>query len=301
MLGLAIGDALGAPTEFLTYENIRKRYGPQGLQGYNRVPAMFTDDTQMSMAVAEALIEAGASPLELLMASVRARFLEWLHSPDNFRFPGITTVNALQKLEEKGDWRTCGNPKSKGCGAVMRTAPIGYFYRKDPARLREAALAVGRVTHSHPTSDAATLAASWAVKLALEDVPPEKWVKSLLECARGISKECDECLKRAAEAPLFKDDHKAVQFICKDNSGWTAEEVLGTALYSVLRHPDDFRAALLLSVNTAGDSDSIGCVAGSLLGARLGAEAIPKEWVEGVERRADLEGLADRLVQCMTA
>jgi len=251
--------------------------------------------------VAEALIESGASPLDALMEGVCARFLEWLHSPDNFRFPGITTVNALKKLEESRDWRTCGNAKSKGCGAVMRTAPIGYFYRKDPARLREAALAVARVTHSHPTSDAATLAAACAVKLALEDAPPESWIKSLLESTRGISKESDECLGRAAEAPLFKDDHKAIRFICKDNAGWTAEEVLGTALYCALRHPDDFRACLLLSVNTAGDSDSIGCVAGALMGARLGADRIPKEWVQGVERSADLEHLADRLVQCREA
>jgi ADP-ribosylglycohydrolase len=208
MLGLAIGDALGSPVEFTDLDKIKKTYGARGIRDYIRDTGMFTDDTQMSMSVAEALIEAGRLPLEGLMEAVARRFIEWYESPDNFRSPGVSTKLACRRLLEGIPWRLAGDKGSKGCGSVMRTAPVGFYYRDDMARLREAAHNIGLATHWQPTADA---------------------------------------------------------------------------------------ACVLRSINNSGDSDSIGCVAGGLQGARLGVAAIPEKWVQGIERGADLEALADRL------
>lgn len=295
MLGLAIGDALGMPTEFLSLAEIRRRYGPQGLQTYVHGKGFFTDDTQMSMAVAEALIEAGNRPLEELMPVVVEKFISWRHSPDNFRAPGVSTLLAIDRLEGGKSWRESGSRNSKGCGSVMRTAPLGYFYRGDPVKMKEAAHAIGAATHAHPTADAACLAASYAVGLAFSGVPAADWPARISNETKGISPEFDETGRRLLEALELPDEEQGMELIGKRFQGWTADEVLACALYCVLRHPNDFRACLVRAVNNDGDSDSIGCVAGALQGARLGAAAIPKEWLEGIERREDLEKLADRL------
>ena len=295
LLGLAIGDALGAPVEFLRLEQIQERYGPRGVQGYVRAGGMFTDDTQMSMAVAEAVIEAGALPVGGLMEAVTRRFVEWLDSPDNFRAPGISTRLACRRLKEGAPWTLAGDPKSKGCGSVMRTAPVGFFYRRDPARLREAAHAIGIATHREPSADAACIAAARAASLAALGKPPSEWLADMRGFTAGLSGELDATLARVEAALPMPDEEEAVALIGERFDGWTADEVLGIALYAVLRHPGDFSAAVLRAVNNSGDSDSIACVAGGLSGALLGRSAIPEAWVEGIERREDLEALAESL------
>jgi ADP-ribosylglycohydrolase len=295
MLGLAIGDALGSPVEFITLTQIKERFGPAGITGYVRGKGMFTDDTQMSIAVAEALIEEGKSGLDELMMVVTRKFVEWLDSPDNFRTPGINTKLACGRLKEGVSWRDSGDRKSKGCGSVMRTAPVGFFYRQDEARLRERAHAIGIATHANPTADAACLGTAYAAKLAVDGTPPGEWLPKLRGFTKGLSEECDAALGRVESALSMADEEAAVALIGNGHAGWTADEVLGIALYGVLRHPDDFSACVLRSINNSGDSDSIGCVAGALQGARLGAAAIPAGWVEGIERRQDLERLAERL------
>lgn len=295
MLGLAIGDALGAPTEFLDLEQIRKRFGPAGIRDFVHGKGMFTDDTQLSMSVARALAAAGGGGLEELMREVSREFVEWLHSPDNFRAPGISTKQACWRLDRGVPWRESGVPGSKGCGSVMRTAPVGFYFRADPARLREAAHAIGIATHPNPTADAACLGAAYATALALEDAPLGEWPGRIREFTRGISADWDAALARVEEAVRPAGDDEAAALAAGEHRGWTADEVLAVALVCVLRHPEDFRACVLLAANNSGDSDSIGCVAGALQGARLGIGAIPRAWIEGIERRDDLIALADLL------
>jgi ADP-ribosylglycohydrolase len=255
----------------------------------------------MSMAVAEALVEAGARPLDQFMAAVAKRFVEWRDSPDNFRSPGITTMLACAALKEGRSWKSSGAPNSKGCGSVMRTAPVGFFYSLTPERLKETARAVGLATHAHPTADAACLGAARAASLACEDAPPRDWLPAVRAFTAGISAEFDATLSRVDAALTMPDEERAVAWIGERFHGWTADEVLGIALFSVLRHPASFRDCVLRAVNNSGDSDSIGCVAGGLQGARLGAAAIPASWLEGLERRRDLLELAERLAAARAA
>ncbi|MBI2363160.1 MAG: ADP-ribosylglycohydrolase family protein [Elusimicrobia bacterium] len=295
MLGLAIGDALGSPAEFLSLAQIKERYGPDGVQGYVKDKAMFTDDTQMSIAVAEALLEAGHLQVDGLMQAVTRKFVEWHDSPDNFRAPGIATMQACRRMKEGTSWMLSGDKQSKGCGSVMRAAPVGFYYRDALPRLKDAAHVIGICTHNNPTADAACQGTAFATALALDGMPPAQWPGRIIGFTKGLSEEFTATIHRVESAAAMADEEKAVSFIGRVFNGWTADEVLGIALYSVLRHPDDFSACVLRSVNNSGDSDSIGCVAGALQGARLGVAAIPEEWVAGIERREDLEALADRL------
>ena len=123
--GLALGDALGAPVEFWELKGIRERYGPNGIQELP-TPALFTDDTQMTLAVAEALVAAGHQDLGAIMAAISQEFVAWLRSPENDRSPGGSCLYGARQLEAGVPWWKSGKPNSKGCGAAMRVAPIGY-------------------------------------------------------------------------------------------------------------------------------------------------------------------------------
>ena len=163
--GLAIGDALGRPTEFLSSDLIKSKYGDKGIQELPE-PALFTDDTQMSIAIAEALIKSGEKDIEEIMAAVKEEFIKWLHSPENNRAPGRTCLSGVENMEKGRHWSESGIAGSKGCGSAMRAAPIGYLYQHDPERLKEVAHASGICTHGHPTADAACIGAAFGIKAA---------------------------------------------------------------------------------------------------------------------------------------
>ena len=138
--GLAIGDALGARTEFLKLDQIRARFGKDGIRDLP-VQALFTDDTQMSIAIAEALVKAGEKDIESIMTAVRDEFIKWSHLPETCtKAPGNTCLKGVANLERGVHWTRSGIASSKGCGSAMRAAPIGYLYENDPEKLREVAM-----------------------------------------------------------------------------------------------------------------------------------------------------------------
>lgn len=291
LYGLAIGDALGRPLEFIPLSLIKQRYGAQGLCDLP-TPALYTDDTQMSLAVAEALVERGDADLDSLMEAVAAHFIAWKNSPENNRSPGITCMRAIGALEAGVPWFESGIPYSKGCGSAMRVAPVGYFYQHDLARLRTVAIATGSITHTHRAAEAACLAAAMLVKLALDGLPPQDYLPILEEVTADISDEFDLVLHRSAQALWFVSEEEAMRYI---GEGWTGDEAVGLALYCVMRYPDDYRKAIWRAANFDGDSDSVACITGAIMGARLGVEAIPADWLARIEKSEYLADLADRL------
>ncbi len=292
LFGLALGDALGAPTEFLTLPEIRQRYGQRGIvEPPDR--SHYTDDTQMTLALAEGLLDAGlAADLDAQMNAVGRRFVTWLHSPENIYAPGAACLSGARRFEAGLSWRESGDPNAKGCGAAMRVAPIGYLYQRDERRLREIAAASAQMTHGHPAAVAASVAAACAVKLALDGVPPAEYLRRLLSFTDGISAEFDAALYRVGHVLAWRDEEAALDHI---GQGWVAEEAVALALYCVLRYPDDYVAAVRRAANSNGDSDSIACIAGGILGARLGLDAIPPGWRERCADAAYLRDLAERL------
>jgi ADP-ribosylglycohydrolase len=154
ILGLAIGDALGYPTEFVSSVGaIRDRWGADGITDFvsagHRPPGIFTDDTQMSIAVARALLRAGHRELGEFMLVLSEEFVAWSRSPENNRAPGGACMAGCSSLRRGTPWRQAGVRESKGCGAAMRAAPVGLFFHADDARLVRTAAAQSAATHRH--------------------------------------------------------------------------------------------------------------------------------------------------------
>jgi ADP-ribosylglycohydrolase len=289
--GLAIGDALGAATEFLELDRIKAKYGKDGIRDLPD-PALFTDDTQMSIAIAEALILAGEKDVEAIMGAVREEFIKWYHSPENNRAPGRTCLTGVANLEKGVHWTESGIARSKGCGSAMRAAPIGYLYQDDPEKLKEVAHATGICTHGHPAADAACIGAAYLVKLALDGVPPDNMLQDLIHFTGEISRELAEAILKVAKCLDWEDEEKVLKHL---GEGWVGEEALALALYCFLRYPGSYEKCVIRSANTNGDSDSIACIAGSISGAYLGVEAIREDWIRRIEKSEYLGDLARRL------
>ena len=290
--GCAVGDALGAPTEFLSCDHIRQKYGDHGITDLPE-PALYTDDTQMAAAIAEALITSADQHIESIMEAVKREFVTWLHSPDNNRAPGNTCIVGVRNMESGTHWRESGVASSKGCGSAMRSAPIGYVYQDDTDKLREVAHASGICTHGHPAADAACIGAAYLVKLALDDTPPGQMIPALISFTGGISDEFDRAILNVNECLDWNDEAKALSYL---GEGWIGEEAVALALYCFLKYPDSFDKTVIRGANTNGDSDSIACIAGSISGAYLGIDAIRRDWIERIEKTEYRGNPAQRFV-----
>ena len=292
LYGLALGDALGAPVEFFTLPQIHAEYGTHGIQEPPN-PALYTDDTQMTLALTDGLLDAGLdTPIDAQMQAVGSRFIDWLNSPDNDRAPGRTCISGVERYESGIRWDQAGLDHSKGCGSAMRVAAIGYFYQHDETRLREVASSSSVITHRHPTAIAAAVAAAYAVKLALDGVPVGQFIPRIMQFTDAMSDEMDAALYRVGHVGAWADEEAALQHI---GQGWVGEEAVALALYCIIRYPDDYTACMRRAANTNGDSDSIACIAGGIMSARLGFEAIPSTWRSRCENRDYLETLAKRM------
>ena len=311
IVGLAIGDALGHPTEFVgSVPGIRARWGPSGLTGFEstgRHPAgTFTDDTQMTIAVARALIGAGADDLEALMARMSEEFVAWSRSPQNNRAPGGACMSGCSRLSYGTPWRSAGVADSKGCGAAMRAAPVGLFFHADDERLVRLALAQSAPTHRHPTGFASSVAAAAAVAWAARGEPLAGLLDFVESCVTRITPE--QLLEMGAFPDLVErfgvtemldslQDVRANRDVEDDDvchitgGGWIGEEAVAAALWCVLRAEGDFRQSVLRGANSSGDSDSIASIAGGIAGAMCGLHALPLEWVRDVEEGARLREL----------
>ncbi|MFF0719409.1 ADP-ribosylglycohydrolase family protein [Micromonospora sp. NPDC003816] len=317
LLGLAYGDALGKPTEFLTLAEIERRYGPTGPRELVGDPALVTDDTQMALAVGWALHDASAYTPEVVEPLLRQRFLAWAASPDNNRAPGMTCLRACAELSRGLPWQQATQAGSKGCGANMRVTPVGLLDVDLDTVAGLAQLQAG-LTHGHPTGLAASELTAYAVRLlvdgaALAELPGRLTVRAheQREVYRGdwlgdlwqrpgvrtpqefIARGWDECLQVLArlDAALAGPDDGGDP--CRwTGEGWIAEEALATALYCAVRHADDPVGALTRGARTAGDSDSIAALAGAFVGAAVGAAAWPADWAGRIEYADQLAALA---------
>ncbi|WP_433553019.1 ADP-ribosylglycohydrolase family protein [Micromonospora zamorensis] len=318
LFGLAYGDALGKPTEFLTVAEIQHRYGPTGPRELSGEPALVTDDTQMALAVGWALHEAPSLTPEGVEPLLRQRFLAWAVSPDNNRAPGMTCLRACAELTRGVRWQDATVVGSKGCGANMRVTPVGLL-DVDLDTLAGLAQLQAGMTHGHPTGLAASELTAYAVFVlragaTLPEIPAllteralaqrliyrERWLGDLWQRADSRSPQefiahgWDECLTalgRLTNALGQPDDGGDA---CRaTGEGWVAEEALATALLCAVRHNDDPVAALARGATTAGDSDSIAALAGAFVGAAVGMSAWPSGWADRIEYADQLATLAE--------
>lgn len=291
LFGTACGDALGRPVEHLPLEQIEEKYGKNGIL---KLPpeSPWTDDTQLMLVLARGLLHGAEFELPELMDKIAEELVLWLDEPD--LGAGATTRGAALNLNNGIHWSESGL-NSKTCGSLMRVGILGFIFRNDPEKLIEAASLSGRITHTHPAADAASIAGAYAVKMALDGVTPEEMFQLLLRVTEGISDEFTEALKGSYElAHSNLSDAEALQ---KIGQGWYADETFALAYFCILRYPDNYKKAVQTAVNITGDSDSVGSVAGGILGARLGIEAVPVSWVEALEEKEKLESMIAPLLE----
>ncbi|MGW3207126.1 ADP-ribosylglycohydrolase family protein [Streptomyces sp. NPDC001135] len=320
LVGLALGDALGYPTEFSDVPSILAKYGPWREMELPR-RALVSDDTQMTLALGRGLrtaVERGFLAPKRLERPLREEFVDWYDSPDNNRAPGNTCLTACALLKEKGRvWQDASQVGSKGCGANMRVAPIGLAPGLSDEQRSGAAQLQSALTHGHPTALAASDLTAHAVHLLAQGVDPtglvgrlrsyaldhrtrydHTWLGDLWTRSQDPSPEhfvargWDECLA------VLDRLQEAVRTVSPETdpclatgAGWIAEEAFATGLLCFLLFPDEPVTALRRAACSCGDSDSIACLTGAFAGAWLGADAWPADWAERIEYRGDLLAL----------
>lgn len=322
LIGLALGDALGCPTEFQDVRAIEAAYGPWRGMGLPD-PAYVTDDTQMTIALGRGLRTAmaaagGGLDAASLLPPVRRNYVEWWRSPDNNRAPGNTCLAACRLLSEDArPWAEASRTGSKGCGANMRVAPVGLVPGLSREQRSGAAQLQSALTHGHPTALAASDLTAYAVHLLTRGARPDgltgqlrayavesrgvyraDWLGELWRYAQDPSPEhfvargWDDCLGvlDRLDAALRAPDPEADPCLAT-GAGWIAEEALATGLLCFLLFPAEPLTALRRAACSSGDSDSIACLAGAFAGAHLGAGAWPAEWADRIEYRDQLVGL----------
>jgi ADP-ribosylglycohydrolase len=310
LVGGAVGDALGYQVEFQSWSRIEDDYGPEGVteMRYNRV----SDDTQMTLFTVEGLLLArpGAE-----VEAVREAYLRWLVTQREpmppagaqglaaqpwlyaRRAPGNACVSGLaahERAGDDGDWRDRAvNPKSKGCGTVMRAAPFGLRHHS-PAEAYDLAEQCSRLTHGHPTAGTAAGAFAMITAHVTNGEPPQRAVsETMLHLRRSLDRSETADALQAAYA-LAGNVPPGPNTCAPLGEGWVAEEALAIAVYCFLG-TDDVRAGLVAAVSHGGDSDSTGAILGNLYGAAYGHGALPREWAAQVEGREVIEALAELL------
>jgi len=318
LLGGAVGDALGAAIEFISLAQIRRRYGSEGLRdyapAYGRLGAI-TDDTQMTLFTAEALIRAHNRQLQRGICSLRdvARhaYLRWLHTQGTpycesmmqegwlvkeqglhaRRAPGNSCLSALDASKDgaagKGTIGAAVND-SKGCGGVMRMAPAGLSTGIDPF---QTGCDLAAITHGHPTGYIAAGCFAEIIHALAHGASLERAARQGME--RLQDQDAAET-RRALELALVlgEDSNARAEDVERLGQGWIAEEALAIGLYCALV-ARDFTHGVLLAVNHGGDSDSTGSITGNILGLIHGEAGIPRTWLDRLE-------LHDVIVQLAT-
>jgi ADP-ribosylglycohydrolase len=321
LLGGAVGDALGAPVEFLRYNQIIRKYGQGGirdLETNSEGLALFTDDTQMTLFTAEGILRAytrGNSkgiwdpPTVVFHAYQRwlvmqgyPKVAEFARAYDGWllgvkelyasRGPGSTCLSAL--LSGKPGMIETPINNSKGCGGVMRVAPAGLAFTRDKVFSMGAEFAA--LTHGHPSG---YLSAGTLAQIIFNLIEGQDLVAAVEDAMQELEKhkdheECSTCLRKALS--LVQSNLPDQQAIRQIGEGWVGEEALAITVYCALKYQDDLRGALIAAVNHDGDSDSTGAITGNILGAYLGVNAIPQAWLEKLELREVITELADDLL-----
>jgi poly(ADP-ribose) glycohydrolase ARH3 len=282
LLGTACGDILGAVVEGSSARDIRELYGE--LRDFTESPRGFgcyTDDTQMAVALATSLVECGR--VDAGHASVMyARFYE------PWRGYGGAAHRVLRLLADGGDYRGTGRLEfpegSFGNGGAMRIAPVGLAYRHASNDILHEAVEDSLLcTHVHPEAIDGALIQAKAVALTvtseLESFNPTALVESLLATCRTEVM----ATKLNILADSLQHDDDDVYVIGRVGNGIRASQAVAAALWALLRYWRNPEECIIRAVGLGGDTDTIGAMAGALVGALHGANWIPARWFENIE------------------
>lgn len=326
LLGGAVGDALGAPVEFMRLEEIRERFGRQGIRDYTRAYGRLgaiTDDTQMTLFTADGMLRGwvrgqlrGITSYQGVVAHAYLRWLTtqgiaptcevipdsggWLYGLEELhhqRAPGVTCLSALRGMKNFGE---AARNNSKGCGGVMRVAPVGLFAwhsrqsGETPMLAFDLAAELAAITHGHPTGQLAAGVFAVLILGLASGTSLEEALDVATDCLKARHRH-EETLHALEQARMLAKSRLPVADAIADlGEGWVAEEALAIAVYCALV-ASSFEQGVAFAINHSGDSDSTGAMTGNLLGARYGIEAIPEQWLDQLELKEVIAELANDL------
>ena len=338
MIGGAIGDALGWPVEFKGEREIFNKYWPDWVESYAlnaSGEAEITDDTQMALFTANGLLFGETQ--KVIGGSdkpprdyVALAYQDWLYTQDegypadqrpgaiswlshvrglyHRRAPGITCLRALKQQSSNpgniADYIHAELNDSKGCGGIMRIAPVGTMDWPDIKELDRESAQITAITHGHPLGYMPSAVLAHIINRIVYPANPTLSLRDIVLEARDTTSELFQgnpflpklCSIIDKAVDLAENSAESdLENIHRLGEGWVAEETLGIALYCALKYQDDFSAGVIASVNHKGDSDSTGAVAGNILGAWVGYEAIEDKWKENLELKDVILEIADDL------
>jgi len=300
LVGFAVGDALGMPTQFLTRDQIRRYYGKSISTFLKAHPGhasdflpqgSYTDDTQMMLAIAECLIEC-RKPDPARQADA---LVSWYLNTAPHRTPMRANMRACKHLAAGKAWTKSG-VFSSGCGAAVRMPPLGLLLFHQPDSLIRAALDNCMITHTEPRARAASVAVACLIARLLQTTNRCSPGDQVLETADRVSTIDQDmaAMLRWVTQIVHLDPNEALFEI---GTSADAIEAIPAAVYCFLKYPRNFANAVLAAVNAGDASDSIAALAGSFVGAIAGIQAIPEQWQKQVENADVLAGVSRSLAK----
>lgn len=300
LLGLAIGDALGAPVEFLSLDKIKERYGEQGIADFDAwngfKAGVYSDDTQLSLATAKGCINAhlnllrgGESHSLDFMYKSYMKWLESLEDPHQVRHPGYTCMRVLQS-GERGSAENPINQSTEATG-MLRTSPVGLAF--PPGMAFREGKDYAALTHGHPSAYYAAGFLSEIIARIVEGKTLQDAIELGIEQLVDFDNHKDLLKHIEAALELFIDQSPLEESIPRLGKGVTAAEVLSAGIFCALKFVFDFPDGVRAAVNQSGISPSTGLVTGAILGTFLGDEAIPENWISGLENSKNIIEMAE--------
>lgn len=297
LLGALVGDALGAPLEghpvpvpAACLAEIEREARPR----------RYTDDSAMTMALAESLLARHDLDQDHLAHTFAAHYAR-----EPRRGYGAGAADLLGRVAAGADWREAaaaqfGGRGSFGNGAAMRVAPVALHAAGDLHRVVGLARGSAVVTHTHPAAVEGAAAQAVAVALALAQPPSSPLDRRTFLARVTTSISSGEMAEALRSLPAVLDQRPAPSpevVAARIGTGVTAVEAVPAALAAFLLHPGSFPEAVRFAVLLGGDTDTIASMAGALAGAYLGESAIPAAWLDATEGVDRMLQLADRLCQ----
>lgn len=275
-LGLALGDALGATTEFMTPAEIKAKYkihrkliggGWLGIK-----PGHVTDDTEMSLALSRAVIQKGGWNLQ----QIADNFVIWMRGkPIDI---GSTVRKGIRMYMNNGTLEVPLNEWDAGNGAAMRMAPVALATLGDEQLLQRCTLEQARITHHHALSDAGCLCIGKMVQAAI--LGADRFA------LHAIARELTE------EYPTFRFNNY---------KGYASGYIVDTlqTVFHYIFSTSSFEECLTGVVNQGGDADTTGAIAGMIAGALYGQEQLPRVWLKKLDRKVkeEIEVLVPQLLR----
>ena len=333
LIGGAIGDALGFPVEFYEDCDIFKEYGEGGiteLQLYGGI-VHISDDTQMTLFTADGLISAAKRfenpTADEYVQCIYESYMNWLYTQDNTvildeKIARSDLLKYKELHQQRGPGRTCLTAlesgkcgtftyklnNSKGCGGIMRVAPIAlYLAQIKEFEVKDVALVAARaaaITHSHALG---YIPAAYLAAFLCYVLQGDPFSQACLKTDNVINelfpnsvdaKKCLELVQLARDLACPDDEEEEqddLEAIRELGQGWVAEETLAIAMYCAFKYSEDFEKGVIAAANHSGDSDSTAAVTGSILGTYWGLRRLPQKMVEPIELKEAILELAEKM------